>query len=333
MFHGSLEKGFTITSFFLELCPVPRLSLIVPFQCDSQALENTLLSVLEVRSPEDELIIVHRGEYQDPYGLGGDEATVVETPSASSLAQQLNLAIERTTADVIQVVLPGTVLEPDWCDDALAAFDQFDIDMIGLGITSANSSEVHYGFESDVVPQRRVSSDPSKITAPLLAGTMVRRSAIGCLGGWNTQIPSDLIDFEMSLLVKILGLQVGVVEGALVRSQDSRGMVLSHYELGRSMGQLACAYSENSDASMKIEPLVKRLGHLASGLVNPKLAAERLGWVLGVRDRTWVATIGKRIEQARKSLAQRQATWEDRPAVLSNPGFGKSSPDQGRKAA
>jgi len=183
------------------------------------------------------------------------------------------------------------------------------------------------------MPQRRLTSEPAKIAGPMLGGTMIRRSTLECLGGWNNKIPSDLIDFEMSLMAKVLGLHVGVVEGALIQCQEARSMVLSHYEQGRSIGQLACAFSERSDSAITVEPLVKRLGHLASGLVNPKLAAERLGWVLGVRDRSWVEPIGKRIELARKALAQRNSSWEDRPAVISTPGFPGNSQDRSRKAA
>lgn len=317
---------------------MPRLSLIVPFQCDSQALENTLLSVLEVRSCDDELIIVHRGQYQDPYGLGGDEATVVETASAATLAQQLNTAVEQATGEVIQVVLPGTVLEPDWCNDALGAFDQMDIDLIALGVDDAKSGQVHYGFESDSLPQRSFSTEAGRIAGPLLAGTMIRRSAIECLGGWNTKIPSDLIDFEMSLLVKVLGLHVGVVQDALVHCSEPRSMVLSHYELGRSIGQLACAFSEASeldisDSTITVEPLVKRLGQLASGLVSPKLAAQRLGWVLGVRDRCWVKPIRSRIENAYQAFTQLHESWEQEPSVLANPGISTPDRQSTRKAA
>ena len=287
---------------------MPRLSLIVPFQCDSQALENTLVSVLELRSPDDELLIVHRGEYQDPYGLQGNEAKVLETPASSSLAEQLNIAVQNATGDVLQVVLPGAVLEPDWCVDALAAFDELDVDMIALGVSGsgvsgAGASSLQYGFEADLIPQRRATGEASKIAGPLLAGTMIRRSAIQCLGGWNTKIPGDLIDFELCLMAKLLDLQVGVVEGSSVTCDESRSMVLSHYELGRSIGQLACAFSEISDSAIVIEPLVRRLGHLASGLVSTKLAAERLGWVLGVRDRSWSGAIGKRVESAKVAFA------------------------------
>lgn len=312
---------------------MPRLSLIVPFQCDSQALENTLVSVLELRSPDDELLIVHRGEYQDPYGLQGNEAKVLETPASTSLAEQLNIAVQNATGDVLQVVLPGTVLEPDWCVDALAAFDELDVDMIALGVSGSGANSLQYGFEADLIPQRRATGEASKIAGPLLAGTMIRRSAIECLGGWNTKIPGDLIDFELCLMAKLLGLQVGVVEGSSVTCDESRSMVLSHYELGRSIGQLACAFSEISDSAIVIEPLVRRLGHLASGLVSPKLAAERLGWVLGVRDRSWSRAIGKRVESAKVAFADRSREWERLRTIVPQPNFQGAQRDSARKAA
>ncbi len=312
---------------------MPRLSLIVPFQCDSQALENTLVSVLELRSSDDELLIVHRGEYQDPYGLQGNEAKVLETPASTSLAEQLNIAVQNATGDVLQVVLPGTVLEPDWCVDALAAFDELDVDMIALGVSGSGANSLQYGFEADLIPQRRATGEASKIAGPLLAGTMIRRSAIECLGGWNTKIPGDLIDFELCLMAKLLGLQVGVVEGSSVTCDESRSMVLSHYELGRSIGQLACAFSEISDSAIVIEPLVRRLGHLASGLVSPKLAAERLGWVLGVRDRSWSGAIGKRVESAQVAFADRSREWERLRTIVPQPNFQGAQRDSARKAA
>ena len=312
---------------------MPRLSLIVPFQCDSQALENTLVSVLELRSPDDELLIVHRGEYQDPYGLQGNEAKVLETPASTSLAEQLNIAVQNATGDVLQVVLPGTVLEADWCVDALVAFDEMDIDMIALGVSGSGANSLQYGFEADLIPQRRATGEASKIAGPLLAGTMIRRSAIECLGGWNTKIPGDLIDFELCLMAKLLGLQVGVVEGSSVTCDESRSMVLSHYELGRSIGQLACAFSEISDSAIVIEPLVRRLGHLASGLVSTKLAAERLGWVLGVRDRSWSGAIGKRVESAKVAFADRSREWDRLRTIVPQPNFQGAQRDSARKAA
>jgi hypothetical protein len=309
------------------------LSLIVPFQCDSQALENTLVSVLELRSPDDELLIVHRGEYQDPYGLQGNEAKVLETPASTSLAEQLNIAVQNATGDVLQVVLPGTVLEADWCVDALAAFDEMDVDMIALGVSGSSANSLQYGFEADLIPQRRATGEASKIAGPLLAGTMIRRSAIECLGGWNTKIPGDLIDFELCLMAKLLGLQVGVVEGSSVTCDESRSMVLSHYELGRSIGQLASAFSEISDSAIVIEPLVRRLGHLASGLVSTKLAAERLGWVLGVRDRSWSGAIGKRVESAKVAFADRSREWDRLRTIVPQPNFQGAQRDSARKAA
>jgi hypothetical protein len=70
----------------------------------------------------------------------------------------------------------------------------------------------------------------------------------------------------------------------------------SPFEIGKGCGILACAYSELPDSHIMIEPLVRRLGHLAWGLMNPQAAAERLGWVLGVRDRSLVRYIAQRVD-------------------------------------
>ncbi len=282
---------------------VPRLSLLVPFVRDPQALEATLLSVLEVRSDDVELLIVHRGEYNDPYGLDGDEATLVETSAKATLAQQLNLATKAASGRIVQVLLPGTLLQPDWADGALEAFDDSDVDVVSLGIRSANQSETTYGFDAQALPHRRITSDPVAIAGPMLAGTMIRRSTLVHMNGWNEQIPSDLIDLELCLLATALKLNIGVVADVQLVHNEASASTLSAYESSKAIGMLACGYSEVADSSISLEPLGKRLGQLATGLLNPKIAAERLGWVLGVRDRTWVRPIAERIRVARSNLS------------------------------
>ena len=283
---------------------MPGLSLIVPFQRDSDALEATLLSILESRGSDLELIISHRGEYDDPYGLGGDEVSIVENGANASMAEQLNRAARIATGNVIQVVLPGSVLEADWAEAALDAFDETDVDLIALGITPSEGGEPIYGFEESVLPQRKLSTIPSKTAFPVLGGTMIRRTVLLSLGGWNEQVPADLIDLELGLLAKATGIEVGVVDEPGLTREENLSVVLSNYEFGRAIGKLACAYSEAPNSGVVVEPLVKRLGHLACGLMNTKLAAERLGWVLGVQDRAWSKGIATRIASARRSLVE-----------------------------
>jgi len=108
---------------------------------------------------------------------------------------------------------------------------------------------------------------------------------------------------ELCLLATALKLNIGVVADVQLVHNEPSAATLSAYEAGKAIAMLACGYSEAPESSISLEPLGKRLGQLATGLLNPKIAAERLGWVLGIRDRTWVRPIAERISVARSNLS------------------------------
>ena len=67
---------------------MPRLSIIVPHRQDDQQLEATILSVLENRPRDCEVIVVHDGSYLDPYQLS-DELIYVQEEQGASLTELL----------------------------------------------------------------------------------------------------------------------------------------------------------------------------------------------------------------------------------------------------
>jgi hypothetical protein len=133
---------------------VPRLSLIVPFQREESALETTLISVLESRDRDVELIVVHSGDYPDPYELARDEAVVLETEQGASLAERLNLAVRTARAPIVQVGLPGTALEASWSDDGLSRFDDDATLAVSWPIRDASNDRVVFGMSSEQLPHR-----------------------------------------------------------------------------------------------------------------------------------------------------------------------------------
>jgi len=276
---------------------VPRLSLIVPFQRDESALETTLISVLESRDRDVELIIVHSGDYEDPYELAHDEAVVLETEQGSSLSERLNLAARTACSPIVQVVLPGTTLEASWSDEGLSWFDDDATHAVSLPIRDASTDRVVFGMNAEQLPHRGMAFSTDSVAGPLLAGTMIRRRSLLKLGGWSELISESLLDLELTLLMRTLGLGIGVVQSDhLVRDFKAATSACSPFEVGKGCGVLACAYGELPDSHIVIEPLVRRLGHLACGLMNPQVAAERLGWVLGVRDRSLVQYVAQRVD-------------------------------------
>lgn len=276
---------------------VPRLSLIVPFQRDEAALETTLVSVLESRTSEDELIIVHAGDYDDPYQLAGDEAVVLETEGGSSLAVRLNLAARASCSPLVQVVLPGTKFEPGWCDEGLESLEDGSVHAVAMPVVDPSTQRVAYGLDQEALPHRRIAFQSDRVAGPALSGTLIRRRSLLKLGGWSELIADSLLDLELALLMRSLGLRSNVVETAcMFRDHKALSIAPSPFETGKGCGQLACAYSELPESQIVVEPLVRRLGMLACGLMNPHVAAERLGWVLGVRDRSLVRYIAQRVE-------------------------------------
>lgn len=282
---------------------MPQLSIIVPFQRDEAALESTLLSVLEAKTDDHELIIVHSGEYSDPYQLGGDEAVVIETGAGLSIADQLNVAAAAACSPFLQVLLPGTRVDAGWDDASIRCLHDPQLHAVCLPVLDTNSGDRVFGLDGRELPHRRLAKKAKSSGGPILAGTILRRKSVLKMGGWSGAVHQDLIDLELALLMSALELRFDVVEESLITSSSrSLSPTSSNFEIGKGCGMIACAYSEIPDSGVELEPLARRLGHLATGLMNPKLAAERLGWVLGVRDRSLVARLSERVAKARQNF-------------------------------
>lgn len=282
---------------------MPQLSIIVPFQRDEAALESTILSVLEAKTDDHELIIVHSGEYSDPYQLGDDEAVVIETQAGLCIADQLNVAAAAACSPFLQILLPGTQVEAGWADASIECLQDPQVHAVCVPVLDTSTGDRIFGLDGRELPHRRSAKKAKSSGGPILAGTIVRRKSVLKMGGWSSAVHQDLIDLEMALLMNALELRYEVVDESMVTSSvRTLSPTSSNFEIGKGCGMIACAYSEIPESGVELEPLSRRLGHLATGLMNPKLAAERLGWVLGVRDRSLVARLSDRVEKARRGF-------------------------------
>ena len=84
----------------------PRLSIVIPAVTGAEALEETLLSVLENRPESCEVIVALACEYDDPWNLR-DEVTFVRAPEAASTIGCVNLGISSAAGEVIHVLSAG----------------------------------------------------------------------------------------------------------------------------------------------------------------------------------------------------------------------------------
>ena len=97
------------------------LSIVIPTPSDTTALEETLVSVLENRPADAEVIVALGCDYDDPWGIS-EEVRFVRAPGAG-LVGCTNIGIAASCGDVVHVLAVGWKATPGWTDAALAHFD------------------------------------------------------------------------------------------------------------------------------------------------------------------------------------------------------------------
>lgn len=283
---------------------MPRLSIIVPHLHDDSGLEQTLVSVLENRGRSLELILVHDGRYTDPYGLDQDEAVLIETKRGTSLTSQLNLAVASACSPYIQVLSPGAVVTDGWYEESLEIMEHGSVVAVCQPIACTDSDGVITGLAAASLPHRRVTGNASEVGSPMLVGSVLRKRVLNAVGGFFERSSREVGEVEFALLLSALELEIGIVESVGIYAPRSVASGQeSGYEIGQACGQLACAYATIENSGVVIDSVAKRLGHLASGLMSPKTVAERLGWVMGVKNRGYVETVQNRLAYAREGIS------------------------------
>lgn len=280
-----------------------RLSIIVPFLDDHAKLESTLLSLLENRNSDLEILVVHNGNYDDPYQLGDDEVVLIQAPAAYSHTESLNLAISTASAPAIQILLPGMRVQQDWYVPSLRKLEREDWDAVASPCSVDQSTQVIYGLDRSALPHRRLASKMPNSVAPLVAGTIFRKQVLRLIGGLCPQLGREGAEVELQLLMDAMDLRSTITSDILIQApmRVVAGLDIG-YEMGKICGQIACAYGAVEGSGVEVDSLAKQLGHLAGGLMSPKSVAERLGWVMGIRDRSLENAIRERLVNAADRL-------------------------------
>lgn len=100
---------------------MPRLSIVIPVLGDPQQFESTLVSVLENRPEDCQIVLALNRPYDDPYQLEG-EVEFVRLSHKAGWADELNAAWAVCRAELVAVLSCGAEVTPGWTEAALAAF-------------------------------------------------------------------------------------------------------------------------------------------------------------------------------------------------------------------
>jgi hypothetical protein len=189
---------------------VLRLSILIPVLGNLKKLEDTLVSLLENRPANCQIVVVLNESYADPYQLG-DEVCFVEAPRDAGLVESINFGFANCRAPIVHILSCGVEVSPGWTDTVLSHFKDPNVAAVAplvLQRTDRNkviSSGVGYraggaarrlGFGKS--PAQALLEKENYFGADILAA-FYRRSAWEVIGGLNTVIGEHLSGVDLAL--------------------------------------------------------------------------------------------------------------------------------------
>lgn len=217
----------------------PALSIVIPAPADAEALEVTLVSVLENRPADCEVVVALGFRYDDPWRIA-DEVRMVAAPPGSGPVACTNLGVAASTAPIVHVLAAGWLATPGWTDGPLGMLaDHDDVTaVVPLGvardscgtIVSAGVRTSRGGRRVAVVPsgggQRPDLPDVTRIapSAPVLEAGFWRAETLAAVGpGFAACCGDWLADADMAAALDSLpGRVVCAAESRVVCGPERR---------------------------------------------------------------------------------------------------------------
>jgi hypothetical protein len=183
---------------------------------DPRKLDDTLVSVLENRPAQCEVLVIHNEPYDDPYQLG-NEVTFVEAWHDAGLGECLNLGVSVSTAPVVHVLTCGVEVGEDWATAALQRFQDPDVAAVApIVVARSDRSRVvsaGLAYRSEGAAWRvgrgealaGVAARAKQPLGPDLLAAFFRKSVLETLGGFALGMSNRVIGIELALTLRQIG--------------------------------------------------------------------------------------------------------------------------------
>lgn len=201
----------------------PRLSIVIPTKSDTAALEETLVSVLENRPDDCEIVVALGCEYDDPWNIR-EEVRFVQAPVGSGYVACANIGISASEGDVIHILAAGWRATSGWADGAIERFaDGETAVVVPLAVSAADHDRVvgagiRYGRGGRriAIEPRKAAASVSKVAAagiephgPTIEAGFWRSDVLRQVGpGFSTACGDRCADADMAESVARTGLPV-----------------------------------------------------------------------------------------------------------------------------
>jgi len=216
---------------------VPRLAIILSAVGSVESWEATLVSILENRPADCEIVVALREPYADPYDLK-DEVRFLEPPRRARATQVLNAALAATRAPLVHLLASGCKVSEGWTDAPVARFGDRRLAAVSPLVWDASQPKrlLAAGVGYRIRGQRvRVgeglsAAEPealSTVIGPCLFAAFYRRAALDFVGGFSTQLAPRQADADLALVLRAAGFTSAV---------ESRSTIYAGSQVDRAEG-------------------------------------------------------------------------------------------------
>ncbi|MGD0901183.1 MAG: glycosyltransferase [Thermoguttaceae bacterium] len=229
---------------------MPRLSIVIPFMGELSRLEDTLVSVLENRPADCEILVVLSQPYGDPYALAGEVRFIpcaaigdafleaqrrlsppvgsADTPQRSALADCVAVGLAASKASIVQVLSCGVEATPGWTDAAMAEFNDPGIAVVAPVIVdrferrkvlSAGMKYTAGGAVRRIAagrPLERLVHQPGALCTAEVLASFYRKAALQSVMPWLDHTGGCLAGADWALALEHAGYRSIVEPGCLV---------------------------------------------------------------------------------------------------------------------
>lgn len=181
-----------------------RLTIILPALGTDSQLEETLVSVLQNRPDDCDLLVAHLGPYADPYDLA-EEVNFLELPEKTGLLPALDAAIEAADSDYVHILAPGAEVEEGWTEAALTHFRNALVAAVAPATTIRGASTTYQGITTGWAGSSQLCLPGNSASGPAWWSAFYRRQAVIDCGGFDAEIGPALADLDLALTLRRLG--------------------------------------------------------------------------------------------------------------------------------
>ena len=263
-----------------------KLAIIIPALGDVQRLEDGLVSVLQHRPADAEVLVVLTRPYSDPYDLQ-DEVRFIQAPRRSGLVACLQMGLDASHAPLVHFLGAGREVEEDWAERAIAHFDDPRVAAVApLTLDTLPRETAYAGVEYCWGGSRRLRSigdraETGDVLGPELQASFYRRTAVEAVGGLSVEVGDELADVELAITLQQAGFHARFEPASQIHLPNDFGPQHGPFRRGLYAERM---FWRNAPAhgwvrSLAAHPWTLATGSLSSGLLG--MAPHLLGRLLG----------------------------------------------------